>query len=183
MIKLNSILVLAATVLIVFAESTVGNTHRLLGAQIDLLPALVVYAGLSTGLATLTLASVLGGLLFDSISANPLGVSLLPLFAVGFAIYLKRELILRDQVFAQSVLGFAASAAAPALTLLLILSTGRSPQLGWISLWQWLVMSLGGALATVVLFQLFDLLDRTLNYRRVTETSFRQDREIRRGRN
>ena len=37
--------------------------------------------------------------------------------------------------------------------------------------------------ATPVVFQLFDLFDRALNYRRATETSFRLDRQIRRGRN
>jgi hypothetical protein len=41
----------------------------------------------------------------------------LPLFAVGMAIFLRRELILRDQPFAQFVLGFAASAVTPALTV------------------------------------------------------------------
>ena len=45
----------------------------------------------------------LGGLWFDSLSANPLGVSVLPLFLVGLAIHLNRELILRDQAFAQVV--------------------------------------------------------------------------------
>jgi hypothetical protein len=36
--------------------------------------------------------------------------------------------------------------------------------------------------ATPALFQLFALVDRVLSYRRASETSFRPDREIRRGR-
>jgi hypothetical protein len=98
-------------------------------------------------------------------------------------IYSQRELILREQLFAQCVLGLMASAVVPVLTLLLLLTKGQTPQLGWGSLWQWVVMTLGGAVATPVLFQLFGLFDRTFNYRRATETSFRPDREIRRGRN
>jgi hypothetical protein len=43
-------------------------------------------------------------------------------------------------------------------------------------------MALGGAMATPVIFQFFELFDRALNYRRTAETSFRPDREIRRGR-
>ena len=67
---------------------------------------------------------MLGGLWFDSLSANPLGVSVLPLFVVGLAIHVKRELIVRDQTFAQVVLGAAAPAlAVPLLTLLLLLTT------------------------------------------------------------
>jgi hypothetical protein len=106
----------------------------------------------------------------------------LPLFLIGLIIYSQRELILRDQLFAQSVLGLAASALVPALTLLLLLTKGEPPLLGWGSLWQWIVMSLGGAVATPILFQILGLFDRTLSYRRATETSFRADREIRRGR-
>ena len=108
---------------------------------------------------------MLGGLLFDSLSANPLGMSILPLFLVGLAIYFQRDLILRDQIFAQFVLGLAASAAVPLLTLLLLLTLGHTPLLGWGSLWQWIVMSLGGAIATPVFFQLFGLFDRAFNYR------------------
>ncbi len=41
--------------------------------------------------------AVAGGLWFDSLSANPLGVSVLPLFAVGLCVHLAREFVLRDQ--------------------------------------------------------------------------------------
>jgi len=65
---------------------------------------------------------------FDSLSANPLGISVLPL-SRRFAIDSRRELILRDQVFAQVVLGLLASAIVPTLTVLMLLSTGKSPLL------------------------------------------------------
>ncbi len=179
---LNSILILLVAFLAVFCESAFGGIRNLIGAQIDLLPALVVYAALSAGMPTITLVSVLGGLFFDSLSANPLGISVLPLFLVGFAIYTQRELILRDQLFAQTVLGLSASAFVPATTLLLLLTGGHAPSLTWVRLWQWLVMSVGGMIATPALFLLFDWFDRAFSYRRAMETSFRPDREIRRSR-
>ena len=182
MTSLNSILVLLAAFLAVFWEAAFNGIRHLLGAQIDLLPAIVVYAGLATNLLTTTLVCLAGGLLFDSLSANPLGVTVLPLFAVGLVVYSQRDMILRDQPFAHFAIGLIASAAVPAFTVLLLLTMGTSPLLSWGSLWQWIVMSLGGAVATPVLFQLFGLLERALTYRRVTETSFRADREIRRGR-
>jgi hypothetical protein len=132
-------------------------------------------------LTTVALLAVCGGLFFDSLSANPLGVSILPLFAVGLAVCWRRELILRDQPYAQFVLGLGASATAPLLTVLLLLTAGYSPLLGWGSLWQWLVMSLGGAIATPVFFALFGWSERVLGNRPTSETSFRSDREIRRG--
>lgn len=171
-----------AAFLAVFWEAAFPGTSRWLHAQVDLLPPLMVYASLCTGLTTVTLFSVFGGLLFDSLSANPLGVSILPLLVVGLAIYWRRDLILRDQPYAQFVLGLAASAAAPALTVMLLLTAGHPPLLGWGSLWQWLVMSLGGAIATPLFFLVFGWGERALGRDRIVETSFRPDREIRRGR-
>ena len=179
---LNTVFILAAAFLAVFWEAAFGGVRHLLGAQIDLLPPLMVYASLCTGLTTVTLLAVCGGLWFDSLSANPLGVSVLPLFAIGLAIHLSRELILRDQTFAQLVLGLGASAAHKVLTLLLLLTMGQTPLLGWGTLWQLVVMSVGGAIATPLCFEIFGWLHRTLVHQADTQSSFRPDREIRRGR-
>jgi len=54
--------------------------------------------------------------------------------------------------------------------------------LGWCSLWQWLVMVLGGAAFTPVCFYLFDRFNRAFSYQAQPETSFRPDREIKRDR-
>ena len=179
---LNTFLILVAVFVAVFSESAFGGLHRLLGAQIDWLPGLMVYTALSAELLTISLVALLGGLWLDSLSANPLGVSVLPLFAAGFMVQHFRHLILREQVFAQVTLGLAASAAVPAFTLLLLISFGTDPLMGWGTLWQWIVMALGGALATPVWFWIFDRVQRALHYRPLRETSFRADRQIKRSR-
>jgi hypothetical protein len=179
---LNSILVLAAAFLAVFGEAVFPGMRNLLGAQIDLLPALMIYAALNTNIAVMALLASFGGLWFDSLSSNPLGLSILPLFAVGFPIFLQRDLILRGLPFAQLVLGGIASAVVPLLAVLLLLTAGKVPLLGWGSLWQWLVMIAGGAVATPVFFTLFNWCDHALGYQPRTETSFRPDRVILRGR-
>jgi rod shape-determining protein MreD len=138
---------------------------------------------LNASLTTVVLLAIFGGLWFDALSANPLGVTILPLFVVGLVIFLQRELILRELSFAQIVIGTIASAVVPVLTVLLLLTVGRTPLLGWGSLWQWLVMTASGAVATPIIFALFNWLNRALGYQPRTETSFRPDREIRRGRN
>jgi cell shape-determining protein MreD len=175
------ILILSFAFLAVFGESTLSGPRYWLGAQIDLLPALMVYTALHADIGTLSLLAVLGGLSFDAFSANPLGITILPLFVAGFPIYLRRELILRDLPFAQFVLGAAASALVPALTLLLLLNGGQKPIIGWGSLWQWAVMIAGGAAATPIVFSLFGWFGRTLGYRPAAEVGFRLDREIRHG--
>jgi len=179
---LRTLLILAAAFLAVFGEATCPIPRHWLGAQVDLLPVLMVYAALTADLATVSLLAVLGGLWFDSLSANPLGVSILPLFAVGFLIHLRNDLILREVSFAQLVLGTVASAIVPVLTILLLLTAGKQPLLGWGTLWQWLVMTAGGAVATPFVFALFDWSNRALGYQPRVEPSFRPDREIRRGR-
>jgi rod shape-determining protein MreD len=179
---LNIILVLAAAFFAVFGEAVFPAPRNLLGAQIDLLPALMIYAALNTNIVGVSILAVAGGLWFDALSANPLGVTILPLFAVGFPVCLRRDLILRELPFAQIILGAIASAAVPAMTVLLLLNGGHEPLLGWGSLWQWLVMTAGGAAATPIIFSLFNWCNHALGYQPRTETSFRPDREIRRGR-
>ena len=179
---LNNILIFAAAYLAVFGEAALPGVRHLLGAQVDLLPAIMVYAALNASITTVALLAIFGGLWFDALSANPLGVTILPLFVVGFVICLRRELILRGLSFAQMVLGTVASAVVPALTVLLLLTAGKEPLLGWGSLWQWMVMTAGGAVATPVIFALFAWCNHALGYQPRTETSFRPDREIHRGR-
>ncbi|MBI5387191.1 MAG: hypothetical protein HZA90_21185 [Verrucomicrobia bacterium] len=179
---LTTILILVAAFLAVFLEAAWDGPRRWLGAQIDFLPGLMVFASLNAGVTTLTLLAVVGGLCFDSLSANPLGVSVLPLFLIGLGIHQCQHLILRHQAYAQWMLGLAASAAAPLLTLLLLVTLGHSPILGGGSLWQWVVMSVGGGVLTPLYFRVFDRLHRALSYQPVHESSFRQDREIARGR-
>jgi rod shape-determining protein MreD len=182
MIWLNNILILLAALLAVFWEAAFGTLRHWFGAQVDLLPALMVYASLYGSFATVTMLAAIGGLWFDSMSANPLGVSVLPLFACGLVIYGNRELILREQAFAQIVLGFGASLAAPVMTLVFLLTTGHEPLFGWGTLWQLIVMSVGGAVATPIIFEIFAFFNRLFGHHAMVPSSFRLDREIRRGR-
>ena len=178
----NTIAILAVAYLAVFAQATFNEWRHWFGLQIDLLPSLVVYASLSGGVVTLSLVAVCGGLWLDSLSANPIGISVLPLFLTGLFIQRSRDMILRDQPFAQFVVGASASATVPLFTLLLLINLNARPLVGWFSLWQWLVMSLVGGAMTPVWFGVFDRIGRALNYRPLGETSFRPDRQIKRGR-
>jgi len=177
----NTIAIVVVVYLAVFLQATSNELRHWIGVQIDLLPSLVVYASLSRGIAAMSCVTVCGGLWLDSLSANPLGISVLPLFLVGLLILRSRDLILRQEPFAQFVLGASASAAVPLLTLLLLVNTNVQPLIGWFSLWQWLVLSAVGGAVTPVWFAFFDRLEQALNYRPVGEASFRADRELKRG--
>lgn len=180
--NLHALLLLATAFLAVFAQMTFDGFRWLCDTQLDLLPALMVYAALTFGPGLIAVLAVLGGLWFDSLSANPPGISVIPLLAVGAVVYANRQVILRQETFAQFVLGLCASAVAPALSLVLLLTFGQSPLLGWVLLWQLAVMALGGAALTPLLFKLLDGLHRALSYPTALPASFREHREIKRGR-
>src|SRR4051794_19006145 len=153
MSALNTIFILVVAFVAVFLEASFDGLRRLLSVQVDLLPGLMVYASLSAGITTISLMAVLGGLWFDSLSANPLGVSILPLFLIGFTVRQLRHLILRDQTYAQLVLGFSASGFAPVLTIILLFSCGTEPLIGWGFAWQWFVMTVLGGLLVPLYFK------------------------------
>jgi rod shape-determining protein MreD len=174
-------LVLVAYVAVFFAAWDTGLT-RVLGVRIDALPALMVYAGLNAGWLTSAVVAILGGIWFDSLSSNPLGISVLPLFVTAFALQWHRELILKDDPYAQVVIGGIASALVPLVVVLLLITAGQAPLVGWASFPQWILKSLIGAAMTPILFWLFRRLHRSLNYPLAAEMTFRPDREIKRGR-
>jgi rod shape-determining protein MreD len=178
----NTLAVLLLAFLAVFLECHVRFLRNLLGAQIDLLPILTAYAALTLSVTSVILIASLGGLWFDCLSTHPLGVSVLPLAVTGVLIHHYRGVILRESYLPRFLIGLAASAAVPLMTLLLLLAWGTEPLVNGWSVWQWLVMAVGGAVLTPPCFQLFDWFNRTFNYRPEPESSFRPDREIDRGR-
>lgn len=179
---LHSILILAAAFAAVFFEAWFDGFRNVLGAQIDFLPALMVYAGLTNGLFTIALTAVCGGLWFDSLSANPLGVSVLPLLLIGMMAHRSREFLALDHRATQFCMGAAASALQPLAVLFILLNIGQPPLLGWKSIWQWVIMTMGGGLFMPVCFAIFNRIHRAFDYQPVTQSSFRPDREIKRGR-
>ena len=57
-----TILILATAFLAVFAETVLSAPRNLLGAQVDVLPALMVFAALSSDIVTVSLLAVAAGL-------------------------------------------------------------------------------------------------------------------------
>jgi cell shape-determining protein MreD len=121
-------------------------------------------------------------LALDSLSANRLGVSVLPLFAAGFLIHTRRQVILRDQAYAQFWLGFGTAVLVPLATLIVLSLGQRDPLHGWSTVWQLALNGVFNGVLCPACFALFDALRRTFDYQPVAESSFRPDRQIKRGR-
>ena len=145
--------------LLVFVQSHWSVPRLWLGFQPDLTPALLVCVGLSLGIGQVSTSAMLTGLWLDSLSANPLGLSVPPLFIVGWMMFTFRELIVQDDLVAQFYLGSAAGAAVPLLQLWLLWMVGADPLIGWsMGIW-WLV----NAACCGVAVPLFEKLGRLLN--------------------
>ncbi|MCS7091285.1 MAG: rod shape-determining protein MreD [Verrucomicrobiota bacterium] len=166
----------------VFVQTAAPSLQPWVGTQPDFLPALMVHTALRTSVWNVVLLGLLGGFMLDSVSGNPVGVSCLPLGLVGWLLHGRRDFILREQTFAQFILGFGAGAAVPFLTGVLLLSLGRQPLVGWNSVVPWTVLALSSGLATPLMFRLFRQVERWFAFRKPEPGTFRPDREIRRGR-
>lgn len=168
--------------LAVFAQTQFSMVRHLLAIPLGLSPALVCYASLTHGFRVTVALAMSSGLWVDSLSASPMGVSLMPLFLLGFTLQRHRHLILRDQGFAQFWIGLGAGFGVPLLTLGILSLTRSQPITGGFTLIQLLLMGLLNAMACPAFFWLFDFLHRVFDYRLQATSSFRADRETVRGR-
>lgn len=181
--RLNILALVLAAYLCVFAQGRVDWFRNLVGAQVDFLPGLVVVAAMLFGVPSALAVSLVGGILFDSISSNPLGSSTFALAVVAAVVHYNKDLLLRDQMYPQFILGTGASAAAPVICYFVVAGRGGQPLLALPSLWVWFVMAVAGGLMTPVWFRIFRWWERVFHFQEVPESSFRADREIERGRN
>ena len=165
-----------------FAQARLMFFRDLLGSQIDFLPGLMVYGSLAFPSYVAVLCAAFFGLLVDSFSANPLGTMMGTLVLLSCITLIYREVLLSDQFTTHWVLGLSASGLAPLFSLFILYIAGEQPLVGPGTIWQWAIMTAGGGVVTPLWFRLFNRVGNALHYKEVPESTFRQDREIARGR-
>ena len=168
--------------LAIFAQTQFPLVRDFLGTPPGILPALVVYAAFTHGIGTVTSLAVVGGLWLDALSGSRLGVSIGPVFAVGFVLHARQHLLLREQRYAQFWLGFGAGIVVPLATGVLLQLGGRQPHFGASTAFQLAVSGLFNGVACPAAFLLFDRLRSAFEYQAAGPGPFRADREIKRGR-
>lgn len=179
---LNLASILLVAYLVVFAESRISFLRVALGTQIDLLPPLLAYAGLTASLPTIAIVSIAAGFWFDSLSANPFGISIVPLALAGFAIHSFRGILVRRDLSIQYLAGLGAATGVPLATLTLLALAGETPLSGGWFAWRWLAGASLSAAFTPLFFALFERGQRLFSYQPEPSVAFRPDREIDRGR-
>jgi rod shape-determining protein MreD len=167
---------------VIFAQARFTFFRDFFGVQPDLLPGMIVYAAMAFRVETVMLCVVIFGALFDSVSINMMGTSVVTLGAIGFAASRYRELLLSEHFTTHWVLGLAASGLAPIISFAMLRLSGMNPLSGAGLIWHWAVMTAGGGLFTPLWFKVFNRLDDALRYKEIPESTFRADRQIARGR-
>lgn len=179
---IHPLFLMLVTWVVVFLETRFTFLRGLIGVQIDLLPVLMVYVALTAGVGTVVLLAFWGGMLFDSVSANPLGVTTFVLLLLGLGLVWRRDMVLRDEPYARFVLGLIAGAFVPPAVLVVMLSLGANPLIGWGLLWDWVVIALVNGFLTGWAFRFFDQIRSLFHYEVFDPPSYREDREIKRSR-
>jgi cell shape-determining protein MreD len=167
--------------LAVFAQTQFPVVVDWIGSPVSILPALTIYAALSHSIGMVACFCIVSALSLDSLSANHLGVSLLPLFLCAFATHARQHLILRDQAYARFWLGLGSGLAVPLLTRILLNLGARQP-LGDAIGFEWILSGVVNAIACPLCFATFDRLRDLFEYKPIVESSYRADRQIKRGR-
>jgi len=181
--KAQAVLLLAAAAACVYVQTVFPWGRRLTGVQPDLLPLVMVYAALLGDAGLVACLAVTGGLMFDSLSMNPLGTSVLSLLVVGLGVHSLRDVLMREALHAKCLLGALASTASALTGLIALMMSEQRPVLGWDLARAVAGQGMWGAVLAPAVFWLLGRLDRAFNHPRISPGSFRPDREIKRGRN
>ena len=131
--------ILLTALALIYAASAWHLPRQLTGAQLDPLPALMLVVALRAPISAITALAIGGSLFQSALSSGPVGVSLLPLYALGLIVHLNTHSLSQHHIGPRFALGAIAGGLVPAVTLGLLLLSGHEPLVGWFTLWQWSV--------------------------------------------
>lgn len=165
------IAIFLAVYVVVFVDVGWSGPRHWLGTPVSLLPALLVYAAVQYPVWGVVFVAVFGGLVRDSYSADPLGVSVAALFALGFLLNRYREFVMHQLPFARMLLGFIAGAAFPTIGYLLtcLVTSPQAPPLD--VLYTITISAIASAIFTPLTFRAFARLHRTFTFGTIRDTS------------
>ena len=131
-LRFNKMLVLLLGVyFLIFLQSHWQEPRLWLRFQPDLTPALMVFVGLTMGAGYVSSIALMSGLWLDSLSANPFGMSIFPLFLVGWIVFCFRKKIMAVEFMAQIYLGILGGLLVFLLQLTLLKLLSFNPLIGW----------------------------------------------------
>lgn len=150
------------TLAMIVAQCAIASAINIAGVKFDLMPALVLYAALSTSWPRTLAVAIVAGLIIDALSLGAFGLSLPPLAIAGVIINHFQKVLYRDQWPLQCVLAAGISLGCSIWTWLL-LHTGPTPLAMTLDIvLKMLLMASLASLVTTPIFWLLDLIGRRL---------------------
>jgi len=154
--------ILLVALITTYAASVWNLPKQTLGTQLDPLPALMLVVALRAPIATIALLAIFASLTQSALSSNPLGLSLLPLYALGFTVHINSHNLSHYRTGSRFALGAAAGAIIPLMSLALLFLINKEPLIGWFSLWQWAAGILSSGLMALIFSPLIGWLDKSV---------------------
>lgn len=171
MTREQTIAIFLATYLAVYIGVAVDLPRDWLGSSISLLPSLLVYAAIQHPVWGVSIVAVFGGLLQDSFSGNPLGVSIAALFVLGFTLNQKRDFVMHQLPLARMLLGFLMGGTVTLLGFLLTKITTAPAVSALIVAKTVFLTAIASAFLTPLTFHLFARLHRTFTFKTIRRGS------------
>jgi len=136
--------------------------QRLCGFQLDPLPVLVMVVALRCPISTVGILAIFGSLTQSALSSSPVGITILPLYSLGFIVHMNSQHLAFSGIGTRFALGAASGAFVPILSLVILLLTNHQPLVGWFSFWHWLAGAVLSGLLALAFFPLIQWLDRSV---------------------
>ena len=157
-----TITILLVALITTYAASAWSLPLQMLGTQLAPLPPLMLATALRTPITTIAILAIFASLTQSALSSDPLGLSLLPLYTLGFIVHINSHNLLHHHIGSRFALGAIAGAMIPLMSLALLLLTNKEPLIGWFSLWQWAASILSSGLMTLIFYPLIEWLDKSV---------------------
>ncbi|SVC61496.1 uncharacterized protein METZ01_LOCUS314350, partial [marine metagenome] len=90
----------------------------------------MLVVALRAPITTIAILAVFASLTQSALSSNPLGISLLPLYFMGFILHINSHNLSHHHLGSRFALGAGAGAVIPLMTLALLLITNTEPLIG-----------------------------------------------------
>ena len=180
MSRLTFVLLLVIAALFTFIEGHGLIREGFLGTRLDWIPALLLYVAFRGSCAQALVLAACAGLFRDSLSANPLGVSLIAYALATLTAYRLRELLMRDLPLVQALVAGIAVGLFQVASILVLWIFGYAPLVGWETLAHLVVLFGCNAVMAPLFFVMFDWLESELTYKEQPYSELRPEVEIRR---
>lgn len=157
------LVVIALSFFLFWIQSGVIFFSGILGVKLNLIPVVALYIALYRSWSELFAFVVVSCLLYDSVSLNPLGATLLSLIIPTYVVYSYRSVLLLDSLWVQMFFGFLVTVFSEGATLLILTGLPVTPTIDGTLVWTFVVLGVTGSVLAPIVFGILSLLNEKID--------------------